>query len=176
VLPILFSYIGPKFLTNGSKGNRNMIEQGTNAPIVPGIGPEMPKPCPAPEITPQAASFAAPATVGAKPAPHVAAILRDIRLRQRVISAHERQERKALRDTLKRGAAVIEERGDSHGKVHEKLVPNPSIRIAREARRAINQLKKDIDRLEAELAEAQATLKELSNLERLAARAGELRK
>jgi hypothetical protein len=103
---------------------------------------------------------------------------RDIRLRQRVIRKYEKDERAALRDMAKRGASVLEERCDSHGKAHAKLVPNPSIRIARQARAAINQLQKEIARIGLEVAAAttQAVAKELSGLERLAARAGKLRK
>lgn len=103
-------------------------------------------------------------------------IERDIRLRRRVIRQYEKAERSALLDVARRGAAVIEQRADSHGETHDKTVPNPSIRIARECRAAIKALKKEIAALEVRLAEATAPPKEPTALESLAARAKELRK
>ena len=124
-------------------------------------------PAPAPEMQPQASSSDDKA---------IAAIGRDVRLRQRVIRQYEKAERAALRDIARRGAAVIEPRADSHGATHERLVPNPQIRVARECRAAIKALQKEIAGLEARLAVATAPPKELSALESLAARAKELRK
>jgi hypothetical protein len=128
-------------------------------------------PLPCPENTPAGES-------GRISGPSVAdsaarAIGRDIRLKRRVIRKLEVNERAALRDIAKRGAAVIDKRCDSHGKPVDKLVPNPNLRVARECRSAIAALKKEITGLEA--AQTQAAPKEMSKLENLAARAKGLR-
>jgi len=133
-----------------------------------GIG----NPIPSAETTPAGLSSHTSGPSGADSAAR--ALGRDIRLKRRVIRKLEVNERAALRDIAKRGAAVIDKRCDSNGKAVDKLVPNPNLRVARECRTAIAALKKEIAGLE--LAAVQAAPKELSKLENLAARAGALRR
>jgi hypothetical protein len=100
----------------------------------------------------------------------------NIRLRKRVIRTFEKQDKEALRDMATRGAKVVEPRCDSNGKPHDRVVPNPSARISREARATINRLRKEIAEIEEALAAALAVPKDVTGLAALAGRAKGLRK
>jgi hypothetical protein len=135
------------------------------------IGAEVPAPAPAAPDTPQSNESQADLAR----ARAIRAVRGDIRLRWRVIRQYERAERDALRDIARRGAAVIEPRCDSHGKPHPRLLPNPNIRVSREARAAIRGLQKEIAGLETQIADT-APPKQPTAFENLAARSKGLRK
>lgn len=83
------------------------------------------------------------------------AIRREIMTARRACKTLKKAARSATADIAKRGPVVMAERADSHGEVHLKEVPNPSLRTLRDSEATIKTLTQRLKLLDAEFREAQ---------------------